>query len=809
MARCVCVHGHFYQPPRENPWLESIEVQESAAPWHDWNERVTSECYRRNSASRILDASGDIRKICNNYSRMSFNIGPTLLSWMKTNAPRCYQGILSADAIGVQRFSGHGPALAQVYNHLIMPLASRRDKETQVKWGIADFKSRFGRMPEGMWLAETAVDTETLEVLAENGIRFTILAPRQADSVRFLNDGPNAWRDVKWEKIDTSLPYRCDLPSGRQIVLFFYDGYLSQAVAFEGLLNDGGHFARRLIDARPNTSRPTLSHVATDGESYGHHHDHGDMALAYCLETIDSGHDAQLTIYGEFLEYNPPQYAVRIVEKSSWSCIHGVERWRSDCGCSNGTPGYNQKWRAPLREALDWLNGKLAVQFEHEGAKLLKDPWKARNHYIAVVLDRSRPFVEQWLAQHSVHPLSPEECTRALKLLESQRCAMLMYTSCGWFFDEISGLEGTQILRYAARAISLMHELTGLNFEMEFLHLLEKAPSNVPELLNGRRIYEMLVKPSHVSFERMAAHYGMVALFPDFSLEMDKGCWSLTGKTMPAGESGSGSQAFVTGEVEVADEITWEKKEFIFAANYRGGVSIVCGVAPARGTPQQGLPRDFLTDASGLREMFSASNDGKMVDCFGHNIFSMRHILSDARRTLLDKLLRYDTKIIEDSLRKAVHNYDELFEYLTSLDLKAPAIIGASASIVLTSDVIHAMEEEIPDIESIRRHMKRAQQWNVPIDRERLGFTVSTWLTRQAGKINDAPANLSEIERTCDVVKFFQDECKLRLSLYEAQNLYYATELDLRTRTVPVAPGLYAALRKLGRLLRFSDETLQ
>jgi alpha-amylase/alpha-mannosidase (GH57 family) len=802
MPRYVCVHGHFYQPPRENPWLEFIEIQESASPWHDWNERVTSECYSRNAASRILDGSGDIRKICNNYSRMSFDMGPTLLSWMESEAPLCYHNILKADRIGVQRFSGHGPALAQVYSHVIMPLANRRDKETQVKWGVADFKSRFGRMPEGMWLAETAVDTETLEILAENGIRFTILAPRQADSIRFLEDAQDAWRDVKGEKIDTSMAYRCDLPSGKRIAIFFYDGYISQAIAFQGLLNDGGVFASRLLDAQPNTNRSTLSHVATDGESYGHHHDHGDMALAYCLESIDSGYDAQVTIYGEFLEHNPPQYAVRIVENSSWSCVHGVERWKADCGCSNGTPGYHQKWRAPLRGALDWLRDKLIMQFEHEGAKLLKDPWKARNDYIAVLLDRSRPSVERWLAQRSVRPLTPEESVRALKLLESQRCAMLMYTSCAWFFDDIAGLECTQILRYAARAIDLMYELTGLNFEMEFLRLLEKAPGNVPELLNGKQVYEEQVKPSRVSFERLAAHYGMAALFPDLPLEL-KGCWSLTGKTTSVGGyggSGKSSQAFAAGEVEAVNEVTWEKKEFAFAANYRGGVSAVCGVAP----------REELGDAGALQEIFSAPHDEKIAKRFGRNIFSIRNILSDVQRTLLGKLLKRDTEIIENNLRAVVHDYDDLFEYLTSLGVKAPAIIGASAAIVLTADAIHGLETDTPDIESIRRHMERARQWNIPLDNEQIGFAVSTWLTRQTHKIHDAPTNSAEIERTCDVLRLFLDEFKLRLSLYDAQNLYYATELHLRAQTdSPASPELRATLQKLGRLLRFSDEALR
>ena len=805
MSRYICVHGHFYQPPRENPWLEFVELQESATPWHDWNERITAECYRRNTASRILNAEGDIRKICNNYARMSFNVGPTLMSWMKDKAPRCYRGILEADAAGKARFSGHGPALAQVYSHLIMPLANRRDKVTQVKWGIEDFKSHFGRSPEGMWLAETAVDTETLEVLAENGILFTLLAPKQAGEVRHLQS--NEWYDIKWEKVDTSRAYRCDLPSGRSISLFFYDGALSQSIAFGGLLNDGGVYAKRLIDAQPNSNRPTLSHVATDGESYGHHHDHGDMALAYCLETVDKGNEAELTLYGEFLEKHPPEYAVRIVENSSWSCAHGVERWRGDCGCSGGTPGYRQKWRGPLREALDWLRDKVAAFFEHEGQKYLKNPWEARDDYIKVILDRSRESIEQWLASHALRALNPEESIRLLKLMEMQRSAILMYTSCGWFFDDISGIETTQILRYAARAISLVHELSGLNYELEFSRLLEKAPSNVPELLNGARIYDLLVKPAQVSFERLAAHYGMVSLFPDNQVTVvSKGCWDLSGKTAASfvASDRPNSQAFASGTVKIASKVTWEEKEFVFVANYRGDTSLVCGVAPTAGETLE----ELTEESENLRQIFALSDDTKIVERFGHNIFSLRHILCDAQRALLDRLLQYDTARIESSLRGIVHDYSRLFEYLTTLDVTAPTIISSAASIVLTADIIHDLKEEIPDIETMRRHIKQAQQWNIKLDNEQIGFALFHWLWDEMYKIHASPTNPAAMERICNVLTPFMDDFKWQVSLYEAQNLYHTTKNEFYQELVRASPEVRSSFFKLGKRLRFSEEAL-
>ncbi|HKY08926.1 MAG TPA: glycoside hydrolase, partial [Candidatus Binatia bacterium] len=354
MNRYICIHGHFYQPPRENPWLEAIELQDSAAPYHDWNERISRECYAPNAVSRILDDKGFIVKLVNNYSKISFNFGPTLLSWLETEAAETYAAILAADRQSRQKFSGHGSALAQVYNHVIMPLANSRDRITQILWGIRDFERRFARAPEGMWLPETAVDLETLELLARFGIRFVILAPHQAARVR--RSGEAAWREVKSAQIDPTMPYRQQLSSGRSVAIFFYDGPIARAVAFEGLLSQGDRFIDRLTGAfDPARDRPQVVHIATDGESYGHHHRFGDMALAYVLEQIESRGLARLTNYGEYLEAHPPSHEVEIVDQSSWSCAHGIGRWWSDCGCnSGGHPGWNQQWRTPLRNALDW-----------------------------------------------------------------------------------------------------------------------------------------------------------------------------------------------------------------------------------------------------------------------------------------------------------------------------------------------------------------------------------------------------------------------------------------------------------------------
>ena len=496
MERYVCIHGHFYQPPRENPWLETVELQDSAYPYHDWNERVTAEAYAPNARSRILDGEGRIVKAVNNYSRISFDFGPTLLAWMEAAAPEVYRAVLDADRESMERFSGHGSAIAQAYGHLIMPLANSRDKHTQVLWGIRDFEHRFRRRPEGMWLPETAVDLETLDVMARLGIRFTILEPQQAASVRPA--GESSWQDVSNGRIDTTRACFARLPSGRRIDLFFYDGPMSRAVAFEGLLGSGEQFAERVAAAfSDERSWPQLVNVATDGESYGHHHRHGDMALAYALDRIESEGLARLTNYGEYLERHPAEHEVEIAENTSWSCGHGVERWRSDCGCATGAhPDWNQGWRRPLREALDWLRDQIAPLYEEHAKQLLTSPWSARDDYIDLILDRSAESFGQFFSRHALRPLGHQERTRALKLLELQRHAMLMYTSCGWFFDDISGIESTQVIRYAGRAVQLGQELFGDGIEDGFLRRLEEAQSNVPEAGNGRTVYERAARPA-------------------------------------------------------------------------------------------------------------------------------------------------------------------------------------------------------------------------------------------------------------------------------------------------------------------------
>jgi len=497
MDRFVCIHAHFYQPPRENPWLGGVEAQESAHPYHDWNERITAECYSPNADSPILGAQGEVELTLNNYSKISFNFGPTLLSWLETHHPEVHGAIIHADKESSRNFSGHGSAIAQVHNHMIMPLANRRDKQTQVRWGIADFESRFGRHPEGMWLPETAVDLESLEILAEASVKFTLLGPHQAARARRM--GQEKWYDVAGGGIDTRRPYLCNLPSGRSINIFFYDRLISHDVAFGGLLHNGGNFARRLVEGFTDQEGEQLVNIATDGETYGHHHRHGNMALAYCLNSIEASKLARLTNYGEFLEKYPAQFEVRIIENTSWSCAHGVERWRSNCGCCiKHVTGWNQEWRRPLREAMDWLRDNLATLYDAEASKYLLDPWKARDEYVSVLLDRREGVASRFIARHLRPGRSTDNAKSVLSLLEMQRYAMLIFTSCGWFWDDISGIETVQIMRYAARAMQLAREATGTDLEPLFVRMIDAAPSNDHRFRNGNGVYQRLVKPEMV-----------------------------------------------------------------------------------------------------------------------------------------------------------------------------------------------------------------------------------------------------------------------------------------------------------------------
>lgn len=496
MKKYVCVHGHFYQPPRENPWTGEVDPEPSASPFHDWNERIAKECYEANTEAKILNPKGEVVSRVNNFEYVNFDIGPTLLSWLKRKTPAVYEKILEADRLSVQEHGGHGNAMAQIYNHVIMPLASRRDKITQILWGIRDFEYHYKRKPEGMWLSETAVDRETLLLLAENGIKYTILAPHQARRYRHVGFA-SRWLHTHHEGINTRHPYRVILEHGRQFHIFFYDGPLSREIAFQGILTNGDYFAQRLLHAFGQRDREQLVSTATDGESFGHHHKFGEMALAYAMKKIETEKSARVTNYAQFLDEHGSFWEVDIHDNSSWSCAHGVERWRSDCGCRiNMEAGWNQRWRSVLREAFDFLKDVADQVFEKELTPLLKSPWDARNDYVRVLLDPSEGERARFLEKHAKKQLSAEETKKVWDLMEAEKFAMFMYTSCGWFFDELSGIEPVQMMKFAARAIEYIRPFHEKDIEKYFLSILSHAKSNLPEMGTGRDVYERFVRPA-------------------------------------------------------------------------------------------------------------------------------------------------------------------------------------------------------------------------------------------------------------------------------------------------------------------------
>jgi alpha-amylase/alpha-mannosidase (GH57 family) len=762
----VCIHGHFYQPPRENPWLEDIETQDSAYPYHDWNERITAECYAPNTASRILDADFKIIDIINNYSRISFNFGPTLLSWMKIHNPEIHEAVIEADRLSRTRFSGHGSAIAQVYNHMIMPLANGRDRKTQVIWGIRDFQSRFGRSAEGMWLAETAVDLLTLDILAEHGIKYTILAPRQASRVRRI--GTKEWVDVSGEKVNTKSAYVCRLPTGRKIALFFYDGAIARDIAFGNLLASGENFANRIMSAFSETENaPQIVHVATDGETYGHHYKLADMALAYCLYDIEAKGRARITVYGEYLEKFPPEYEVEIFENTSWSCEHGIERWRSDCGCNTGRK-WKQFWRAPLRESLDWLRDELIPLYEKELGFYVNDPWTVRDDYIDVILDRREENVEKFLRERIDPSLAPEEKNRALTLLEMQRNSMLMYTSCGWFFDEISGIETTQVLGYASRALQLAEKASGASFENSFQGKLLKIPTNIPDFQNGAHIYEIFVKPARLDLYRVAAHYAISSLFTEYPEKFQIYCYSGASRSYERIETGLLSLAI--GLIRIRSNLTWNQRDISFAAINLGGYNISGGTRDFIG--EEG----FARMRGQIKEAFLKSDIPatiRLIDRhFRSQEYSLWSLFRDEQRKILNIVMATTLENVETAFRQVFEANYPVMNMMSALRTPLPKALSTTVEFIVNRDLRELLEKNDIPVANLRKQVSEIRKWPVEPDRNSLSLIARKAVTGQAKRLAEDPLDFPLWEKIEEIIRTLKP-LNLDLGLWETQNIYF------------------------------------
>jgi alpha-amylase/alpha-mannosidase (GH57 family) len=783
----VAIHGHFYQPPRENPWLEAIEREESAHPFHDWNERIAFECYRPNAYARIVDGRGKILDIINNYSSISFNFGPTLLSWIKEKKPLVYRKIIEADREALRQF-GHGNAMAQAYNHIIMPLSNERDKETQVLWGIADFEKRFHRKAEAMWLPETAVDYPSLRVLVKYGMRYLILSPFQALRIRPF--GGKKWTDVSQARIDTTQPYRCFIKnsSGKKLLdqfidIFFYNGIISKEAAFGDLLKDGNAFCERFAEAYDRSKKGIqLIHIATDGETYGHHKKFGDMALAYALREGMASHGFEIINYGAFLKRFPPVYEVEIDEGpkgegSSWSCAHGVARWKEDCGCSTGgEAGWNQKWRKPLREAMDLLRDELSTLYKKEGEKIFKDVWEARNGYIEVILDRSPERMKSFFDRHGVKDLSKIERLRGLKLLEMQRHALLMYTSCGWFFADLAGLETVQILKYAGRAIQLAEELTEEEIEGRFLEHLVDAKSNLPEIGNGKEVYQHFVKPKWVTLDKVVNHFAVSSLFDGGNGE--KKIFSYRVEKIHYEKLVKEEDFLVIGQVRVTSEVIQESTEFLFGLIpskkevFRTWISEVKDILSFEKLREKGME----PLGRGEAEMASV-----LTLLLGDQILTIQDTFKEERQTIFQRL-------IQREFDQHCQIYADLFdrtrqtvEALSREGMEIPEEIRVAAEITLSNRLFQEISELKKDFKKadagrgIDRILEEVKEHGYHLRREKSLWVLNEILMEKINLLQESMGSdlshqseqIEEVIRLLDLAQKWDFE----ISLDEAQNL--------------------------------------
>jgi alpha-amylase/alpha-mannosidase (GH57 family) len=781
--RFICIHGHFYQPPRENPWLETVETQDTAAPYHDWNERICAECYATNGAARIVNNKNQITRIVNNYARISFDFGPTLLSWLRENAPRTHRMILDGERRSRKSYRGHSSAMAQVYNHIILPLANRRDRMTQIRWGIADYQYHYGELPEGMWLAETAADNESLELLAQHGIKFTVLAPHQCKRIRPLKDG-GSWTETPNAIVDTTRPYLVRFDSGVSIAVFFYDGPASRAIAFEGLLNSGESLVGRLKAGFKDRSNPQLVHVATDGESYGHHHKYGEMALAYALRLLEEDKTVKLTNYGCFLEQFPPEYEAEIVENTSWSCMHGVERWRSNCGCNGGRAGWNQAWRAPLRQALNELRDTLIPLTEQEGAKLFNDVWAARDEYIEAILDHTPQSVERFFRKHQHHALAAPERVRALELMEMQRHAQLMYTSCGWFFDDISGIETVQVIAYAARVLQLAREVFGEQaapLEPALLARLAEAHSNVASAGDGAKIYKEQVSAKQLGLEQVAAHYAISSIFSSFAEETDLFCFRVWRNSYDVYTSGRGRLAL--GRAKIVGAITGKQRSFSFAVLHFGDQNITAAVKAYE--PEDAAAFEaFAAQAAGHVQNADFPEVIRLLDrYYGHMDYSLTSLFSDEQRRIVQIILGSTLSDIEKSLTGIYDDHASLLHYLFSAGLPKPHALTLAAGFAINAGLRRALEADPIDQAQLRSFLLLAKADQIPLEAATLSYIADGRMKRAMIELQMSSGLLESLDRALALARILT-ELPFDLNLWQAQNIWYEI---LRTSSYALA----------------------
>jgi alpha-amylase/alpha-mannosidase (GH57 family) len=807
----LVLHGHFYQPPRENPWLEAIEREPSAHPFPNWNARIADECYRVNGWARIFDDRGRVEEIVNNYEHLSFNFGPTLLSWLEREAPRTYARVLEADRRSVAARSGHGNAIAQAFGHAILPLCNARDRLTQIRWGVRDFRHRFGREPEALWLPETAVDEATVEDLIAEGLRYVILAPRQARRVRPLAaseaDGvaaEAAWRDVSGARIDPRAPYRIRSRRDprRHLDAFFYDGPISHAISFERVLDS----SQKLVDklwggADPGRVGPQLVHSAVDGETFGHHMRHAERALSYAFVVEARRRGFRLTNYGEYLAAHPPREEVELEpgpggEGTSWSCVHGVGRWCRDCGCNAGAPaGWNQAWRAPLRAAVNLVRDEAAALFEELGAELLLDVWAARDDYVELLLDATSPGRERFLERHGRDGGRVTRQVQTFKLLEMQRMSLLAQTSCGWFFDDISGLEAVQVLKYAARTAELMEELSGRSVERRLLEVLGEARSNLEEMGTGADLYRTLVLPRAVTTRRLVSLYALTDMFHDhpdahrfFGHHVER---------LERHRFASGPLNLIAGRLQVEHLRTGESAGMTYALIHFGGHDFHCAVRPFAGIQEF---RDFCETLTASFDRATITELLRAVDAhFGETYFGLRDLLPEQREDVLAALFGHLSERFAEMYTRLYQENRRAVSALVDTGLKLPREFRLAAEYTL-SRLLNL------EIRSQRRSRSRASY------RKALELAREAELRGYALELDESRAIFGEMleetvarlvaersQQACDEARelcALAEALRLEIPLDAAQELLYPLVREEPRGALPAGlPALLASLR--------------
>jgi alpha-amylase/alpha-mannosidase (GH57 family) len=811
--RYLIIHGHFYQPPRENPWTGRIDRQVSAAPYHDWNEKITTECYKPNARSRRLDGFGRITRLVNNYEHISFNFGPTLLSWIEDHHPHLHRSIVEADVASARSRGGRGNAIAQVYNHIIMPLASMRDQETQIRWGVHDFRNRFDREPEGIWLAETAINETTLEILIDYGFRFIILSPDQAEKIRPL-DRSAGWTDVSGGSIPTGMPYRCFGSRKRRsrkrgIDIFFYDAELSTDVSFNHLLRNGDSFAEAISSAYERTGGNLVT-IATDGEIYGHHEPFADMALSYLIDVAAPARDITMTNFSAYLDSFKPQSEVRIKpgEGTAWSCSHGVGRWKSDCGCNTGAPdGWTQQWREPLRQGLDWLRDRLAGIFEAEGGRLLTDPWAARSDYIDIVGDRSEGAVRSFLEKHSIEGLGEEGMSRAISLLESQHNALLMFTSCGWFFNDISGIETTQLMKYAARAIELSGGRYPAELEEMLLEYLAGAASNIPTNGTGADLYEKEKKYSAVDAGFLAGQFVLTRQLecPGASPARFGYDFKVTGEvSRPVGD-----EEVRIGLVEILSPFTLERNVFGYFLVLGSPVRLICLLRELKSKGEFGeIKANFesLPEQKDRKEIIKSA-----AEHFGGHVFALSDLFPEDKEQLLGKIAARRMEKIFYRLEELYMESRDMLKLFGETSLEPPPSIRVPAETVLSSRLEEALEgwERTNDpagLDDIRSVFNEARYYGVRLEKSHVSSMFTSFILERLEGIADG-LDSSVTDSIIDLADY-SDLVEIEIDPHRIQNMLYEILIgpasDAISRIEKMEPGSEKEIEGIKSLLRLA-----